>query len=284
MELLSDNLSIYSYSCPGLFLKDRWAAKKKLNPSFTIRSWSKILGFKNNAPLSLMLNGKRSIPKKYLPRIVKSLKLSSKESNYLELMIDYSSQKDTDSKEYYLQKLSKYNQHNNSLGKEIDEFKYLENPFCTAILEMSSLPDFKLSPIWIKNRLAFDLSVQEIKVCLSLLDKLGLLTLSSENQVIKKYPKITNKKDVHSMGVQNYHQKASQLAAEAVKKQSVDEREFNSYSLNLNIEKIIEAKSEIRKFINQFITTFESNENEGDETYQLNLQLFQLTNNLKEKQ
>jgi hypothetical protein len=45
----------------------------------------------------------------------------------------------------------------------------------------------------------------------------------------------------------------------------------------LKKDKLVKAKKAMRQFINDFLTEYEAKPGDGDETYQLNLQLFQVT-------
>lgn len=267
-----------------MFLRDKWQEKKKENPLFSIRSWSRFLGFANNTPLSLMLAGKRAVPKKYIPALAKSLALSSKEISYLEALITYEAQKDISAKEFYINKLKELSPRGEITSVEVETFKYFGNPICMTILEMSELPDFSPCLKWIMNRLNFKTTQSEIKECLQVLENLDLIVFDIDGRLQKTHKHITNKTDVADKGSQSYHKNVSLLASEAVMTQLIHEREFNGYALNIQKSQIPHAKKLIRDFIKSFISEIEAGSKEGDETYQFNVQLFQLTSKQKEKQ
>ena len=248
-----------------------------------MRAWSKYLGFSNNAPLSLMLSGKRPIPKKYIPAFAKSFKLSKKETNYLETLINYESQKDPTAKRFYLEKLKNISPNNSISSVEVETFKYFGNPICMTILEMSDLQDFQLDEKWILKRLNFKSTQSEIKDCIEVLKNLNLYTTDENGEFKKTYQHITNKTDIADKGSQNYHKNVSLLASEAILKEAINDREFNGYAFNIQKSKIPKAKELIRDFVKNFITEIEAQPNEGDETYQFNVQLFQLTKNKDKK-
>ncbi len=70
-----------------------------------------------------------------------------------------------------------------------------------------------------------------------------------------------------------------ELAQMAITEQDVNERQINSTTLKVNKNDLPEAKKFIFDFIKEFATRF--NQTESDEIYQLNVQLFALTNDLK---
>ena len=157
-------LEIFKYSSPYTYLKDACEEKKKINPSFSIRSWARNLGLKSHASLNQMLQGKRSIPKKHIPNFIKSLNLSTNEAIFFETLVSLGNAKNLNEKEFYYSKLKSISPKKapqlNML--QIESFKYLKEPIHTIILEMSDLKDFDPDPKWIKKRLNFDISLNEI--------------------------------------------------------------------------------------------------------------------------
>lgn len=268
---------VYSYVSAADFLRDAFFKKKKQNPAFSLRAWAKKIGLAGNASLSLMLAGKRPIPRKYLPVFVQDLELSSRESQFLELLVDCAGAKSPASRLYYLEKLKKL-QPKNTLGfHELESFKALGNPLHFALLEMTELRGFKLDIAWIRKRLRIVVSTEEVREALRRLELLGLLERDAKRGVKKTHRHITNRADIADAGSQAYHSKISQLAAEQIYQQRVEEREFNSYSINICLDKITPAKEAIRQFVKDFSERFEAKPCTGDETYQLNVHFFGLT-------
>jgi len=271
-------LDIYKYTEFHKFITDAWRAKKARNPAFSMSAWSQQLGLENSSPLSLAFKGKRTLPKKYLPQIIRTLELDSRQAQYLEALLDLSCAKTAEQKLLYVERLKDMVPGESFHGQIVDEFKYLSNPVHGAIIEMTDLKEFRPEPEWIKNRLAFETSVVEISEALERLLQLNLLKHDPlTGRLTKTHRHLTTEPDVEDLATKNYHKSVSELAAAALFNQHVKDREFNSYSFNINVGKLPKAKDALRKFINEFLTEFESKPGEGDETYQLNLQLFQLS-------
>jgi len=66
------------------------------------------------------------------------------------------------------------------------------------------------------------------------------------------------------------------LGQQSIRKIPLKQREVTSVTLNMNPEKMIQAKELIREFRIKFTELIE--ENPGTETYQFNIQFFPLTN------
>lgn len=276
-------LDVFRYSDPCQFLHDAWKAKNAANPGFSLRAWSKKLGFGNSAPLSLMLGGKRPIPKKYLPAFIAHLDLSPSEGVFLEALVDCRQAKTPEAKQYYYQRLRGLSPSSPVNMVELEHFKFLEDPLHTVILEMTDLAAFDADPKWIQGRLRIKRSVSEIREALKRLMSLKLLRKEADGTLRKCQAHLATKSDILDEAVTLYHQGVSELAAEQVTQQHVLMREFNAFAMNIAEKDLPKAKRMIREFADQFIREIESKPSDGDETYQLNLQFFSVTDSKKRK-
>ena len=98
-----------------------------------------------------------------------------------------------------------------------------------------------------------------------------------KGKLYKKYCAVQNKTDVPNRAVEIFHEKMSKFAAQEISKQAVEDREYNSFSFNIDKKKMIKAKLRLREFAKEFIEEFEDQSFESTDTYHLNLQLFSIT-------
>ncbi len=272
-------LTIYDYENASKFLLDAWGEKKKRNPSFSMRSWAKKLGFQNNTPLSLMLNGKRPISRKYIPSFIEDLNLSSREGIYLESLIEYNCAKDDKKKIFYYKRLKDLNPSNKVHFKEVDIHDFFKDPIHFYLLEIINQQGFKFEINWIKEHLAVDYSIQEIKSAFEKLIRYGYIQ-KIESILIREDSHFMNKVDIPSQTVRSFHISCSQKAIEILKRKDASEktyeREMNSFIFNFNKENLPQAKEELRDFYKQFIKKFEITDLSAKSTYQLNLHFFKI--------
>lgn len=277
-QLGRDMLSIYNYTEVHKFFKDSWKEKKKRNPAFSMSAWAKQLGLENSSPLSLAFKGKRALPKKYLPDVVRSLGLSGDEGIYLEALVDLSKAKTPEQRLFYLKRLEELSPVEGFDNSTVEEYKYLSDPLHTVILEMTDLKGFRFDPRWIKNKLRLNVSLEEVQDALNRLVELKLLTADKGPKKVKKtYKNLTTENDVADLGTKTYHKNISEVAAEQVFEQELKEREFGSYTFNLKKGSMPKAKNLIREFLNNFFNEMEAEPNESNDTYQFNVQLFKMT-------
>lgn len=271
-------LSIYNYTEFHKFLRDAWENKKTQNPHFSMTAFSKKLGFENSAPLSLAMRGKRSLPKKYLPQVIQSLDLSQDEAQYLEALSDLSKAKTPEQKVLYLERLKKISPEKYLESDTVDEYKFLSDPLHGALLEMTDLKSFSTDPYWIQEKLAFHASIFDITDAFNRLRELRLIAVDERtNAIAKTHRHFNTAPDVEDLSTQEFHQAACEWAKKAIVRQPVDDREFNSFAFNMKQKDIPKAKEKIRKFLDSFFEEFEAPAEQGEQTYQFNIQLFRMT-------
>ena len=275
-------MEIYRQLNVSTLLGDKLKEKKKSNPSFSIRAWSKSLGLSSHGSLGQILAGNRGLPKKYLPAVIKSLNLSKREAKYLEILVDLEKAKSQEEKDYFYHQLKQARPVKRDVHiMEIENYKFFENPLHSIIRTLMDRPDFDSTPEWIKKNICFETSITEINEVIERLINVG--GVREENGgLIKEKKAIRNQADIPSSGVQEFHRKMRLLASEQIKKQTVEQREYNSFSFNIKKDKVNEAKLRLREMMNEFIEEFQAPSQTSDLTYQVNSQFFAI-NNLNKK-
>ena len=272
-------METYHYLNSGQLLKDRFLKKKSKHPSFSIRAWAKSLGLSSHGPLQQILAGKRTLPKKYLPALKKSLGLNQRELDYLSNLIDFEKSKTEEEKSIFNNRMKKLRPKMSDVHiLEVENYKYFENPLHSIIRTLMERKDFRPDPKWIQSTLVFKTSINEINEVINRLIDLGSIEKKGK-KLIKNKRAIQNKADVPSAGVKKFHERMATIAAEEVFKQDVAEREYNSMSFNIKEDKVAEAKLRLREFVQDFISEFQANPDESELTYQINNQFFKLNKN-----
>ncbi|MCO4756338.1 MAG: TIGR02147 family protein [Bacteriovoracaceae bacterium] len=271
-------MNAYMYLQTSTLLNDKFKEKKRKNSAFSIRSWANHMGFKSHGALQQMLAGKRSIPKKYIHSIAKSLELSVGETMYFETLVDYEKAKTVDEKNIYYERLNHLRPQKREVKfLDVEHYKYFQNPLHSIIRTLIEREDFVNDPAWIQKTLRFKTTQNEIEEVIKRLITLDLLE-EEDGKLIKKYKAIQNKIDVPSKAVQEFHKRMSSIAQDEVSKQSVSEREYNSFCFNIKKGQLQNAKKRLREFTQEFMDEFEASRETSDDTYHLNIQLFSLTN------
>lgn len=269
-------ISIYEYLDATDFINDKFNELKASRPAFSLRAWSKHLGMKSHGPLHAILKKQRNIPKKLVPGLIKTLKLTKQEGQFLESLVDFQRAKTGDEKEFYKEKLNQLAPRPLREINDLEAYKIITDPFHILLAEMTQLKSFDDNPAWIKSHLRPNLNMRDIEVMMERLRKIGVVEKKG-SRYIKPVEHIYTKLEIESTVIQEYHKTCSKLAMEEISKQSVDAREFNAIAFNIQKKDLPQIKEKLREFINSLVDEFESSPGKGDETYQLNMNLFSLT-------
>ena len=269
-------ISIYNYLEPANYLKDRLAILKDEIPGFSLRAWSKHLGMKSHGPLHAILNKQRRIPKKLVPIFIKTLKLDKQELRYFEILVDFQRSKTPQEKEFYLDRLRQLSPKPLREINDLEAYKYITDPIHIILAELTQLKSFKDDPVWIKQHFRLNQNLRDIENIINRLKSLGVIEAAGKKMLKPVKHKYT-KFEIESADIQNYHKTCSKMAIDQISKQNVEEKEFNAIAFNIKKKDLPKMKEQIREFINTLVDNYEAGAHQGDETYQLNLQLFSLS-------
>lgn len=271
METIKLTVDVSKFSDVHEYLQSVYAERKRLNAHFSYRAWARILGIRSHALLAMMVGGSRRVNPKYVPAFVTDLRFDRDEARkFIRLVAE------TD-REREAKRVSGAALEREKLEASVyylDKFHLVSEWIHFAILEMSAKESFCDDPKWICRNLEFAVSVVSVRRAIRRMIELGLLKREGD-RLIKTHRYLDSVVDVPSEGVRMYHKSVCDLAKEAIDKQDIREREYVSFSFNLDPEKLGQAKEAIRRFKKAFERRFEVT-GDGD-TYQMGIQLFRLS-------
>ena len=272
------DICIYNYSDPRLFLLDTLAMKQKLNEAYSARKWAHDMGFKSHSLLLMLLQGKRSLRIQHCDFIQKGVNLDTNEFSYLQSLVQFQNAKTLKEKNLISNQLMDLNPGESFNSLKVSEFKIISDWVHMAIMAMTDLKDFKGTEEEVAVALKGKVSLSEIRSALVRLMDLKLLKWRLDGTICATCNRLSTTDDVSSEGAKEYHRQVLNLAISAIDEQSLEEREFQSFTMAVSQEKIPLAKEMIRKFRAKLSKAVSG---EGDYVYQTNIQFFQLTKNPK---
>lgn len=268
--------AIYNFNDPREFLSEVLKEKQRVNPRFSLRSWSKQLGFSSPSVLSMILRGERKIQLDLVSRISDSLRLPKEEQNYLQVLALYSNASSPTEKQLYLDLLKQLRPDKEFSNLTLDRFRIIADWYHFAIYEMVDLKDFRNDPEAISARLGGQITPVQAKQAVERLLRLELLVVDSEGRLSKGDPdQVFTTTDVPSDALKKHHSQMIEKAALALRSQTVHEREISSNTIAIQLSKLPEAKKAIRKFQKSIAAL--CTRKPCDEVYQLNIQFFRIT-------
>jgi uncharacterized protein (TIGR02147 family) len=270
-----NSVSVFKYLDPSEFLCAILEEKKVKNPSFSLRAWSKQLGFKNPSYLSSVLKGKRKLKLALANKIAESLQLTRESKNRFELLILRMNATSEGERELYSRLLSSLDQARRRTRLEHDKFQIISDWYHLVILEMVSLTNFRSDLKYLIGRLGPEVTAEKVEKAVRRLVRLKLLFWDSEG-ILRRSPFDPHAGDsVPSDAIRQHHTQLLERARLALSEQPLDERDFRGSTFVLSRTKIEEARRLIRGFHEEMRNL--AGPGDGDQVYRFSTQLFRMT-------
>lgn len=239
------------------YIQHEFAERSRKNPSYSLRAFAQKLGI-NHATLSTILNGKRKLTRETALRLGQQLGLSPSELD--SLLIE---EKQTSSLRYSV--------------LQNDAFNRMADWYFDAILELTLIPDFPMSPKSISS--ALGISPLQATIALETLESLELLKLSANGAYELTNQNTTNilDPDYTSAANRKYQKAILSKSQEALDLCDRKERDHTSTTLAIDIRDLPRAKKIIAEFRANLSALLQSPEKAPNEVYQLQVSFFPLS-------
>lgn len=251
--------------------------------SKNLNSWSRRLGYKSPSSLSMVLSGERFPSEEMIERICADFALSGREKRYFKLLVDLAkAEKKNKDTAKILADIKSSTTEKNSYPIDLKEFSTISDWYYVAIKQLISTKSFIEDEIWIHRRLRKKVTPGQIRAALNNLQELGIVKRNSRGrlEVVKAGLITTN--DIPSSAIKQHHMGMLEQAAMALTEQTVDDRQNNSTTMKIDKDKLPEAKKFIFDFIKEFAGKFSTTDENLENIYQLNVQFFELTKEVRD--
>lgn len=246
----------------NIFLKEELNRRKRNNPGYSLRAFSKQLGLSSSF-VSKVMKGQKNISEETLLKISSRLNLSS---NELGLFIDTDEASNTEAQFTAL---------------AVDQFQYISDWYHYAILEAATLKNFKATPDWISNHLNLPLEVAD--AALKRLQRLNLIKISKDLKLESDIQNNTSVGQAVPTSAHTEHERQLlHKAIEALDLYSTDVRSQSSMTLAIPASRLGEAKDKIKKFRREMSELLQR-KGERDSVYQLSISFFPLIQTTNKK-
>lgn len=276
--------NLYQYSDYRKFLRDFYSHKKAQSPhlfSFRIFSERASLGSPNY--FKLIMEGKRNLSKKMILRFADALKLEAHQKQFFENLVLYTQATAPSEKEIYFKNLLRFREYRMSTQIQNGQQEYLSKWYHIALRELVALQDFQEDPKWIASKLNPPITRTQAKQALQLLLNLGLLKRTEQGKLEQTDPHLKTDEVVSSLSAYQFHKQMIEQALQALN-QPCEEREISSITLALPKSELPALKKKLYEFLYDLQQWLGSLKINLDEIYQLNFQLFGLTQSNQKKE
>jgi uncharacterized protein (TIGR02147 family) len=265
---------IYTFFNYREYLSALFIYHKAISPVFSHRYIVGKAGFKSPNSLKNVIDGQRHLSIDGAERFAEAFKIEKKERIYFIAMVKFSSAQSSGEKERCLAELLRLRRSSLAANLKDEQMEMLSNWWHVAIREITALPDFKNSPLWISRVLMPSISHHDAASSLKLLKKLGLIRKTGQGwELVEKT--MQSDPEVSSMYAAKFHREMIKLGIEAISRFSRELREISGTTLRLSRHDVPRVKTLIQNFRHQLLD-FAATSQDADQVYQLNFQFFPL--------
>lgn len=251
------------------FLLEKFEERKMRNKSYSLRAFSRDLGFPPSR-LSEILNGKVGLSEKKALEVAESLQLSKTDKVlFIDLVLSEHA-RSTVEKEQAQSRLR--NRLLDAVVLKNEDFFLISDWYNFALIELVRLPGEHSIEVFSKK---LGLSNDVVADAMSGLERLGYIKKNSTGWAVANQD-LTTQVDIPSAAIRKHHAQLLDKAKSALESKPVEERDFSSFIFALNREQLDYAKERLRSFRRSLVKELEEMPNR-DAVYCLSLQLFELT-------
>lgn len=270
---------IIEYTDFRKFMRDYYEERKRCS-AFSWREFSKIAGFSSPSYMKVVCDGKSKLSRIGVERTGAAMGLAGFEMDYFRAMVKFG-QAEVESKKVaaYEEMLSIAKMYKVRV-LEGDLFEFYDTWRNPVLRELAPLMP-GATPGELAKMCYPEVSAQEVQESLAFLTKAGLLK-KSEGKLVQSETSVKGSNDATRLAMRGMHRMMSQLATPALEL-PVEERNFSGVTMGLSRE----SYSKIENLLDEFrrkIIAVAAEEKNVEQVYRLNLQLFPLTKNVKERE
>lgn len=270
---------IIEYTDFRKFMRDYYEERKRCS-AFSWREFSKIAGFSSPSYMKVVCDGKSKLSRIGVERTGAAMGLAGFEMDYFRAMVKFG-QAEVETKKVaaYEEMLSIAKMYKVRV-LEGDLFEFYDTWRNPVLRELAPLMP-GATPGELAKMCYPEVSAQEVQESLAFLTKAGLLK-KSEGKLVQSETSVKGSNDATRLAMRGMHRVMSQLATPALEL-PVEERNFSGVTMGLSRE----SYSKIENLLDEFrrkIIAIAAEEKNVEQVYRLNLQLFPLTKNVKERE
>ena len=219
---------------------------------------------------------KRHVPDTAVNAFVELCKFNKRDAECFKLMVKFNKAKtDKEAKQWYECLLSL---------KDVDVYKvqkkqydFFSKWYNSAILVLLGSYDFSDDYSWLSKKMSPEISVHEAKQAIKLLESLKLIAIEKSGLYKPTNNFFTTGEITRQIAVQNYQHETIKMAGESIRRHTKNQRDISTVTLSIP-QKELSAVGEIIKEFRQTLLRYSEEAENTDSVFQLNVQLYPLTN------
>ncbi len=271
------------------FLKDFYSFKKhqsrtQIRP-YNYQVFSAAANIKSPNYLKMIIEGRRNLSDEMILKFARALNLDKALTEDFKLLVNFTQSPEPAERNVFLKQLSEYRVSQKLKSGEIDKKTWDKIPNWVAwiIYAMVDQEGVKFDTRSIRTLLRAKATEDEIEQAIQSLVASGEILRDAVTGELKKAQSLEQPEEIPVALVRKLQAQLMYLGLESLYQDSPTEREFGTLTLSLNKEEFEEIRfklRQMRKALNKDNSIARAAK-KGERVYQLNLQLFPVTNSAK---
>jgi len=272
---------IFDYLDYRDYLREYYEEKKVENPFFSYKLFGRMVDI-DQSYLAKVLIKERHIAQKSIRKFVEYFKLSDIEAEYFETLVHFIKAKTDKQSRLFFEKLLSFKEVKRNI-LTTQQYEFYTKWYYSAIRSLLQFYDFQGDYKKLAEQLSPPISVGEAKQAINLLQTLQLIKQDADGRYVLADKAITSGKEWHSLAINSFQEQTIGMAAESVARHKRELRDISTVTMNIgpaDLQRIKELIQQFRNTVIQYVNDNASPEN----VYQLNVQLYPLTNVSRKKE
>jgi uncharacterized protein (TIGR02147 family) len=267
--------SLFDYLDYREFLRDFYLEQKRKNSSYSFR----FLAQKTNvdpAHIARVFQLKRHLSDKSLAPFIQLCKFSEEERTYFDRLVAFNlARTEREAKQAFETLISLSSVKSHTLRP--DQYAYYTHWYFTAVRALISMRPFKVHDAGaIAKMLSPPISLRQARDAVNLLLKLGLVNKGDDGTLQCCDTHVTTGPTWRSFAAKTFQAETIRLAAESLDAHPKELRDISTVTVGIKRERMEEMRQKIADFRKSIMHLAEE-DLEPDDIFQLNIQLFPLT-------
>jgi uncharacterized protein (TIGR02147 family) len=277
----SSNLSIFDYLDYREFLRDFYKEQKRKHYYFSFRFLSQKTKI-DPAHIARVFQCKRHLSEKSLAPFVALCKFNEEEKRYFDQLVSFNmARTDRQASQAFETLLSLSNI--KSLTLRPEQYAFYTKWYYTAVRALIALRPFSARDCRrIAQALSPCITAGQARDAIKLLLKLGLVQKNQDGILNVTDEHITTGTQWRSLAVNAFQAETLRLAQESLDRHAKALRDISTVTIGIKHARMDEIRQRIAEFRKSIINCAEEDQ-DPDDVYQLNIQLFPLTDSSRER-
>lgn len=270
--------SITEYKDYHPFIKDFYENQKRTS-YFSWREFAKLAGFSSPTYLRLVSEGKSNLSRVTMNRMASAMGLAGYEIDYFKAMVNFCNAKDDKSKMPFWKEMRKIALEYKVRVVDKEAVEYFDGWKNQVIRELAPMMP-NATPGKMAKACCNEISAADVASSLEFLTKTGFLKKSPDGSYRQTEKNVIASKEGMAYAVHALQKKMVALGGESIERFDAETRSISSVTLTVNRNAYERIAREIDDFRKRIIA-IATDSGEANQIYQMNLQFFPMTWNIK---